>query len=373
MSTELRSTRRNKHLLWNCALVLLMIVGVRAGEPDPKRSDADWASLGSFEGMAESAEGLDWEKESARWLRAVDKVWERNGWDSEAQLHARNMVHDVAVVPPWDIAGRFKVMTESIRGRYDLSPDQTAQFQGALFKEMGGMLMKHGGLIMSQTMEMLQTRAAHKPITPEQVARWTKESDELMRDSRASADRMTQELRPTLRDDQKAVWDRDWSAFEERWEVAEKMRSRWAQGKWDAAQWGLEEDPIQRGLMAGGDGDKRVAVPELAPDQARSQRVATLPTKWLTHDPTTWIAYVRDRQRRYELSPGQVDAAWSIYTELLERATAYIETRATQLESVPESERSTHERYDPIRTIFDELRERLDAMLTDRQRDQMER
>ena len=126
-------------------MVLFMIAGVHAGEPDPKRTDGDWARFGSFEDMAESAEGLDWKKESARWLRAVDKVWERNGWNSEAQLHARNMVHDVAVVPPWDIAGRFKVMTESIRGRYDLSPDQTAQFQGALFREMGGMLMKHGG------------------------------------------------------------------------------------------------------------------------------------------------------------------------------------------------------------------------------------
>ncbi len=371
MSTELRSTRHNKHLLWGGALMLFMIAGVHAGEPDAKRSDDDWARFGSFEDMAESAEGLDWKKESARWLRAVDKVWERNGWDSEAQLHARNMVHDVAVVPPWDVAGRFKVMTESIRGRYDLSPDQTAQFQGALFREMGGMLMKHGGLIIDQTVEMLQTRAAHKPITSEQVARWTKESDELMRDARASADRMTQELRPTLRDDQKAVWDRDWSAFEQRWEVAEKMRSRWAQGKWDAAQWGLEEDPIQRGLMAGG--DERVAVPELAPDQARSRRVATSPAKWLAHDPTTWIAYVRDRQRRCELSPGQLDSAGSVYAELFERATAYIETRATQLESVPVSDRSTHERYDPIRSIFEELHQRLDAMLTDRQRDQMER
>ncbi len=352
-------------------MVLPMIVGVHAREPDPKREDADWAQLGSFEVMAESAEGLDWDKEGARWLRAVDKVWERNGWDSEAQQYARKMMHDVVAVPPWDIVGRFDVINEHIRKRYDLSPDQTAQFQGAMFREVGGLLMKHGGLIMEHSVEMLQTRAARKPFTPEQVARWTKEGEAMSRDSRGSADRIKAELEPTLRPEQKKVWAQDWEAFDQRWKVVEKMRSRWAEGKWDAEQWGLDEDPIQRGLMVGG--DERAAVSELPPDQVRSGRGDTRPMKWLAYDPSTWIAYVRDMQERYELSPGQMDAAWSIHTELVERATAYIETRATRLESVPVSERSTHEQFGPVRSIFEELHERLDAMLTDRQRDQVER
>jgi len=369
MSITSANTRDRVHLRIGCVLTLVFAVGVAGANSDQRENVQRALGFDSFGELAESAEGLDWNKESARWLRAVDKVWERNDWNSEAHQYARKMVHDVAVVPPWDIVGRFNVMTECIRERYDLSPDQAARFQSALYRETGGMLMKHGGLIMDQSVEMLRARAAGTPFTPEQVARWTKDGEALTRDSRGSADRIRSEIGPLLRPDQKRVWAQDWAAFEQRWEVVETMRSEWAKGRWDPVQWGLDEDPIQQGLMAGA--DLRESASELPAEQVRLGHGDARPEKWLAHDPATWIAYVRDMQRRCELSPGQLDAAWSIHAELVERATAYIDTHAVKVNSVLEAQRSTHELYEPVRSVFEELDERLRAMLTDRQRDRL--
>jgi len=345
-----------------------MIVSANAEEPKPEAQNRDQATFGSFQTMADSAHGLDWGDESARWLKAVDNLWERNGWDSDAHRYAKKLVKDVAVIPPWDIMGRFDAMTSCIKERYDLTPDQVARLQGALFRETGGLLMKHSRLIMDQAAEMLETRAAGRPFTPEQVARWTKDGEPLTRESRESADRLRAEFEPLLRPDQKEVWSRDWDAFDERWRVVNGMRAEWVEGKWSPADWGLEDDPIQRGLMPGGPGAASALTHEPGLGEARAVPVPQ--ASWVAYDPSTWKAFVRDMQRTYKLDLGQMDAAWSIHAELVERASVYIETRKTQLQNIPASERSTHEMFEPVRSIFEELRERLDAMLTDRQREQ---
>lgn len=367
MSPESAARLTESHVVWGLVPVFLMIAGVAGGQPASERGEADQPRIGSFEALTESAQGLDWEQESRRWLQAVDKVFERRGWTSESHQYARSMIHDVTAVPPWDIVGRFNVITECMRGRYDLSPEQVSRLKSTMAREWGGLLMQHGGTILEQTTEILQTRVANKPFTAEQVARWTKESEPMMRASHESAERVRSDVDALLRSDQRELWDRDWDAFLERWDAVDAMRSEWAQGKWDAAEWGLEEDPIQRGVPA--EETQGAAQYEPPSDEARSRRANAQPTKWLAHDPSTWVAYIRDMKERCTFSPGQTDAAWSIHAELVERATAYIETHAAQLESVPDSERSTDEGYEPVRTIFEELRERLHAMLTDRQRD----
>lgn len=343
---------------------LVLVVAVATNAEDPERATMDRQfEFDSFRVLSESAEGLDWDAESQRWLRAVDKIWERNGWNTDAHESARKMIHEVAVVPPWDFMGRFKVMTEHVRDRYDLSPEQTAQMQGVMIREVGGMLVKHGGLIFDQSMEVLRDRAAGKPFTSDQVARLTRENEALFRDARKSADRVKKELTATLSADQRVVWDRDWAAFDERFEMEMRMRTRWAAGGWEPEQWGLDEDPIQLGKM------RRAEV--LSPEQAAlsgkgGARVRRL--KWIAHEPSTWHAYILDFEKRFDLDAGQMSTAESIHAELFDRATGYLESYAEQVQAVPKDERATHEAYDPVRMLFSELQSRLDALPTTSQR-----
>jgi hypothetical protein len=89
----------------------------------------------------------------------------------------------------------------------------------------------------------------------------------------------------------------------------------------------------------------------------------------MEHDATTWIALVIEYGNRYSLDAGQMDTAWSIHAELVERAGRYSNGRKADLASVPESQRATSAAYGPIRDWFEELRERLESLPTTQQRE----
>jgi hypothetical protein len=90
--------------------------------------------------------------------------------------------------------------------------------------------------------------------------------------------------------------------------------------------------------------------------------------KCVAYDPATWYACVLQLQERFKLDPGQVTTAESLHAELFERAKAYVDKHADTLKQVPPGERDTHAAYEPIRTLFDELNSRLDAIPTTSQR-----
>ena len=52
--------------------------------------------------------------------------------------------------------------------------------------ELTALLMQHGGVIVKQVREALAARAQGTLFGPEQIAKWTKESDALFADGQAS-------------------------------------------------------------------------------------------------------------------------------------------------------------------------------------------
>ncbi len=320
----------------------------------------------SFRAFSEPIPGVDWDSMQPEIIRAIERVFEQNGWNREPDRYARDVACRIAAIPPWNIAERFDAFTQAVSMRYRLSPEQSNRFHSSLMRESTGFLFRNGPALLAQAREALQGHAKGIPYTPEQVARWSRDAEPIFRDMAESVDRLSAELETGLDDEMKEQLRIDVARYNERQRVVERMTARWANGEWDPAQWGLDDDPIQSKGMSPSASDPPGHVARPGPP---SERVVVIPTHWIDHDPATWIALVLEIRDRYALDSGQMSTAWSIHGELVERAAAYVEGRSEEMAAVPVGQRSTHDAYRPIRDVFAELRQRLEAVPTSSQRE----
>lgn len=315
--------------------------------------------------IADVAGDLDWEQEYASIKTAINNFWRQNGWDDEPQRFARDLALEVTAIPPWQFMQRFERFNQRVAERYDLTPTQRFQLQGGMIREAGRLLIGHADMIFDQAGEILEARREGRAFNADDIARWTKESEPLMTDARAVVDRLSAEMRASMNAKQRQVFDRDLKAFEKRWARIQEMRSQWAEGKWKAEDWGLQDEPQQRGA---GPADSLRGAPASSPLGPVMPDAATIP-RWVPHDPSTWFAYVLEVKRRYHLDAGQMTTAESIHAELVARATTYASRDGHRLLNIPEAERAAHPAYEPIRDLFQELKDRLDAVPTTAQRE----
>lgn len=327
--------------------------------------------LDSFGRLAEHMDESGWERESESITRAIDNLWERNGWTTEADRFAREAACEVAAIPPWRVMKRLATINERVKHRYDLSDAQAAQFQGAIIGETSGVLMRNMGMITKQFQEYMQTRSEGKPFTAEQVARWIQEARPVIAGMRESADRLTETLRPMLGPDKLQTFDEDLKSLEKRQRLMDQAVERWARGQWQPSDWGLEDDPLHRSSSPAST-PQAIRPNRAARPESKLARPAKVP-KCVAHDPETWYACVLELKERFRLDPGQKDTAESIHAELVDRGRACVQNRADLLNKVPPAERETHEAYEPIRALFAEFKSRLHAIPTTGQREESKR
>jgi len=352
-------------------LALFMLLAAIAWASDPPTEEYAPPILKSFGRLSEHMDDAGWEQESEFINNALNGFWERNGWNSESDKFAHDVASEVAAIPPWQVMKRLNTLNKRFSDRYGLSDAQASQFQGAVIGETSGVLLRNIGVITKQIQEVLRSRADGQPFTAEQVARWMREGGPVMAELRQSADRLTRTLRPMLRPDKLEILDEDIASYEKRQKVVDGAIERWARGEWQPSDWGLENDPLHgRAAQKGG--------PPIAPGRdkegrgskpGRRARVA----RCVSYDPETWYACVLELKEQYTLDPGQKDTAESIHVELVERALAYVANRTEVLAKVPASEKKTHEAYEPVRMLFDELKSRLEVIPTTGQREESER
>ena len=84
-------------------LGILGAVPLYAGQPRDSGGGSETAVLERYSALAEFSDELDWETEFEFISRAIDNVWEQNGWDDEANQFARTLARDVAAIPPWNL------------------------------------------------------------------------------------------------------------------------------------------------------------------------------------------------------------------------------------------------------------------------------
>lgn len=324
-----------------------------------------------FTGLVQMTQKLNWNDEARSLESALDTIWKQNNWNDESDQFAYQLTRDVSKIPPWDFMQRFEVATDRVADRYGLAESDRGKFKGTVLREAGSFFMKNAPLILSHSSEMVQTRLNGQPFTAEQVARWSREGQNLMPEVREMVMRVVGEVKPLVPSDRKEIIERDMASFDRRRQHILKMGARWMNNEWKPEDWGLQNDPIHRAALANATAQAAVS------DAAKSVAIAKptepapppIPTRWVAHKPPTWIAYVEDFRKKYNLDAGQIAAVESIHAELLLRANDYLEQHKEKLLPIPEDKRDADPGFEPIKQWFKELQERLDAVPTSLQRD----
>jgi hypothetical protein len=354
-----------------CAVCVAALPAVSASEPVEEASRAE----NPYDRIVEFSETLkeigDWDTEYENIKGSVNRLWQQNGWDGEPDEFARDVILEVAEIPPWEPARRMQVLNERFRERWDLTDRQAVRVQGLMWQEFTDTMVQHADLIMKQAREMIRARAEDGSFTSEQVAQWTRESEPLFSDLRQRAARVSEYMCEMLDGDQLKVFERDLESFDKRMGYIEMKWEAWSRGEWKPEDWGLQHTAKPAG--GGAESREEASLVILAEHETEDEAIPSGDTvsgdRWFSHAPSTWYLYVEDAVQWYRFDRAQLEAAKSIHTELVQRARAYIKRHGPLLEAVPWEERDTHEGFETVRRHFAELKRRLDLLVTRAQLD----
>ncbi len=299
----------------------------------------------------------DWQQQADLFRQTLDAIWERNGWNAEADRFAHGVVTELVQIPPWQFDQRVEKMVERFGDRYELSEHGRARFRSALYREVLGGVWNHGAVLFKQTRQMVGQMARNEPFTSEQIAEWTRQSEPMVQDMRRRGDRFLHELGETLEGPARERFERDVESYTRRLTYLSQQREAWARGEWKPEDWGLQDLPAYRDW-------KPPAPPTGVAAPPRQEMARQMEARAEPHDPATWHWYVGAFVERYQLDRGQRTAAESILAELVERANAYLQTRADRISQVPPQDRAVAPAFGPVRAMFDELRARVERIPT---------
>ncbi len=303
----------------------------------------------------------DWKPHADQIGGFMEEAFAQNGWDTDEDRFALDVFKRIEQIPPWDIEKRLTTFSGALGDRYDLDANQRNMLKMKILRESVGMFAANAGVITKHAREFISNRVDNKPFTPQQVARMTIESDELVADAIFRMDRVATAMRETMNDEQKARLDRDFRAYDKRLNDMLAQRAEWARGNWKPEQWGLSKDPVQR-LAASQPPPNPVVIEDESPATPSAE-----PT-FRPEDETTWERWVRLFIEEHELDPGQITAIRSILTEMQSRAANFRAQQAERLPEVSTSRQGHSPDYAPFRTLFEELKQRSFALLRNTQR-----
>ncbi len=356
-----------------------------------------------------------WSNHSRVMAQAVESMWQRANWNTDADLFIKRLMIDVGKRPPWDFQGRLDTACGLVGGRYGLNDEQTKKLKVKLFQNWVAFFLQNAEKFMPVARGMIETRLANKPFTPERVAEWTKVTRPMMERwyARTSRD-MRQFAAQNLTPEQQAKFKEDLGVFDRRADETRRAMVRWEKGEWMPESWGLENDQVHMALQAQlaeakrarelaaktPDRPKPAAAPKPAaspttpPPKARlnrfkrrgpmrvgqtPQRTTSGPAREASSlpDETKWVAYVRDFCTRYGLDKAQQASAYAILKDLQEQAQTYRTSRVEDIKrleaqnrqaSTPEERRDAQaelrEVLRGIDELFEELKARLDKIPT---------
>jgi len=356
-----RRVKRSGIVVFSFWLVTLVLLSACLFASTPAENES--RDNGFYQTITQSSEAVgrveNWNREHHRIERTVKREWKRNDWTSDEDLFARDLVLEVATVPPWDYVKRIQALTNRVSDRYGLGSAESMRFQASIVREFGEFIAGHSDMLLEQSRIQARARATDEPMTPEQAALWSGNNDKLIfeadRRILQTADRLRTLVSPESRD----TLERDIEGFLRRVYQSDSGHGAWARGLWGGQEWGLD-----------GTSDAPVTTPSET-DQTRASTIITetdLNDHWNPADPATWFAYFLNFTELHKLDASQSGAARSIYIELVGRAGGYLRSHSNELRQVPEEERLTHPAYSFIRASFEELKARLDALLTQFQR-----
>lgn len=307
----------------------------------------------------------DWDEQYATIERAIDRMWEENGWQEESDQFAKSLLLKVSAIPPWEFAERSETAINEVAERYHMTGAQTAKLRSQFYLRTGKLLFKNTGLIFKQVKEISAARLSGKPFTQEQITEWVNESDAFLDQAREEFDGLVETVSRDLTPQQREILERDMESYKRRVKALNDLRDSWRRGEWNPEDWGLDNDPIQTGA----DPIARARLlQKIRASAKRLQKQRLAQPYFHPHDETTWERYVRRFIARYKLDEGQSDACHSILREMKARADAYRKAHRRELASIPKTALPYSQRLAPIRDMFEELKRRMDRIVTNAQR-----
>lgn len=310
---------------------------------------------------------------------ATDQVFEQQGWTSESDRYAREILREVDRLPPWQQQERQQILMNSLQSRYGLSEDQKGMVDQE-FQQVGMQIgMKHFATLAPIAMEVIRTRSKGEPFTPEQVARWMSQLDPVMSDAKTAMEQLAKKVGATLSEEQRRVFDADVKALFKRHGDMEKMVEKWKRGQWTPLDWGLKNDPIHQSQV---NDALRLDREKNNRDDTDQFRAKPTDGNAKATQESTWEKYVRHFCTYYRCDDRQKAQAFRILDDVQRQAVTYRSAHRTEIEKSEKlaSEASTAERKQfhakelerrlaPIAALFDELKTRLNTqILTSRQR-----
>jgi hypothetical protein len=352
--------------------------------------------------LAEAAKKLgNWGEQAELSRTAIEKVFQRAGWDTPEDLFAFEMFRAVDSRPPWAYMERADTFFSLLSKRYRLDDDQRSQLVDLVVREATGLFAEHADTILAYSTEMIEARAAGQPFTADQIARWTKMSEPVLVDGHRRMQEATAEFMEDLSPEQREIVAADLRAADRRVGTVQEMMQEWKEGRWEAADWGMEEDPIQTGKVAAeregrpqpgsetqpdaGDSAGTAPVPkppaeppatsrpEIEPEPAQPpapDRVATktpAPRRAVDADP--WAKYVQAFIDKYKLEETQGQKAWVYYDQSKERVGQVTERWGPAVAGKAGEKKSDATRLkSELERVFAQLKLRLERLPTRVQR-----
>lgn len=405
----------------SAAPLLLLVIGAlspvtRAQATDQNDLRADRAAM--FERVQKIVGSMrslgNWDDQYGMMMDSMERVYERQGWNSDSDRFSLDLVKTVESIPPWSVQERFDTTVRTLSDRYLLDEEQERSLRSRLLRLSNETFSKHSGRIMEYAVEAIQTRASGQPFTPEMVQRWATLAEPVFLDVRerlsVAAKEMAQELDP----EQRAILEQDMIATQRRLSKVAEMGEGWKRGEWSAEQWGMEDDPIQNGAglgAAAGSADPAATAkpatvnprtieaapapgteppageqPEEGQDAQPTDPAATpaqqqqpnqpryAPPVQLTNDP--WSNYVAAFIAKYSLTNDQTERAWQIFATVRTRRDEVQTKHDRRLAEVPAADAQSPA-VDRLRTqhngslqrLFEQLSRRLEALPTRAQRE----
>ena len=351
-----------------------------------------------------------WTKLNAMSDCLVDAVMSRNNWATDQDQFALKIHQRLANTPPFDLDQRFQVVVDAVGERYQLDRGQRARLKGLMLRQ-GMQFMVANGRQVKQVMDQIKADELwDQPMTPELVAKYSQLYKPMMDAAHESMEQLNNELHAMLNDRQKELHLADWQHGKARFESMRETLTKWEQGDWKPAEWGLNDDGtipaaalnesrIAKRIARGPDPAQRPAVAALNVPGARPAEAPQVDPQNQPGTPppltdgqqqsrslsigssTEWAQFVDRYVAFYGLDQAQQASARAVLTDVDKRAdpirTRNAERQASIMRQLADPALGEAKRMQlsdeladlakPIRPLFEELVSRLDRLLTGEQ------
>lgn len=350
----------------------------RGNDRDNRSGGPPADALRQISELQEKTKNISWDQEAQFLHQAHANIFKANGWNSEPDQFALNLLHQITNVTPWNPKQREELFLNGVQARLGLTADQRQLIADQMRQESMQFGMKHFGTMFPIVMEAIQTRIEQKPYTPEQVQKWSRDLRPVMDDAIATLQRATGKLESTMTDQQRQRLRADMDALLKRHKDVEKMVERWQSGQWNPTDWGLDNDPIHA-----------AAVNEWRAKEANRNALAAAAMASAGQEPkfdggneSEWRKYVQWFIAHYKCDDRQQSQAESILKSCEKEAADYLRSRGKDIEKAesmrtsadsPEKRKMAEDEVvrlrRPIAEMFERLKKRLDSqVLTSEQR-----